>query len=91
MLPRWRSGTWTTYLVLIGGVVIFAFPVYLAFIGSTQDLGTVSRGEMGLTPGPYLAKNYAQTWATGSGERIRGAPVRQMMRNSLIMAVTIST
>ena len=91
MLPRWRSGNWATHLLLIVGIAIFAFPVYLAFVGSTHDLGTVSRGEMGLTLGPYLAKNYAQTWSTGSGERIRGAPVRQMMRNSLVMAVTIST
>ena len=91
MVPRWRAGNWSTHLILLVGVVVFAFPVYLAFVGSTHDLGTVSRGEMGLTPGPYLAKNYAQTWLTGSGERIRGAPVRRMMRNSLVMALAIPT
>jgi len=91
MVPRWRAGNWSTHLILLAGVVVFAFPVYLAFVGSTHDLGTVSRGEMGLRPGPYLVKNYAQTWLTGSGERIRVAPVRQMMRNSLIMALVIPT
>lgn len=91
MVPRWRRGDWGTHLILLLGVALFAFPVYLAFVGSTHDLGTVSRGEMGLLPGPRLAQNYAQAWSTGSGERIRGAPVRQMMRNSLIMALTIST
>ncbi len=90
MAPRWRSGTWVTHLILLAGVVVFAFPVYLAFIGSTSDLGTVSRGELGLTPGPYLVRNYVQTWSTGSGERISGTPVRRMMTNSLIMAVTIA-
>ncbi len=90
MTPRWRAGTWATHLILITGVVVFVLPVYLAFIGSTHDLGTVSRGEMGLRPGPFAVKNYVQTWATGSGERIRGTPVREMMRNSLIMALTIA-
>jgi sn-glycerol 3-phosphate transport system permease protein len=90
MAPRWRSGTWTTHLILLAGVVAFAFPVYLAVIGSTSDLGTVSRGELGLTPGPYLVRNYVQTWSTGSGERIRGTPVQRMMTNSLIMALTIA-
>ena len=90
MAPRWRSGSWTTHLILLAGVLVFAFPVYLAFIGSTSDLGTVSRGELGLTPGPYLIHNYAQTWSTGSGERIQGTPVQRMMTNSLIMALTIA-
>ncbi len=90
MAPRWRSGSWATHLILLTGVAIFAFPVYLAVIGSTSDLGTVSRGELGLTPGPYLVRNYGQTWSTGSGERISGTPVRRMMTNSLIMAVTIA-
>ena len=85
MAPRWRSGNWTTHLILLTGVVVFAFPVYLAVVGSTSDLGTVSRGELGLTPGPYLVRNYVQTWSTGSGERIQGTPVRRMMTNSLIM------
>jgi len=90
MAPRWRSGSWATHLILLTGVAVFAFPVYLAVIGSTSDLGTVSRGELGLTPGPYLVRNYRQTWSTGSGERISGTPVRRMMTNSLIMAVTIA-
>jgi sn-glycerol 3-phosphate transport system permease protein len=90
MAPRWRSGSWASHLILLTGVVIFAFPVYLAFIGSTSDLGTVSRGELGLTPGPNLVRNYGQTWSTGSGERIQGVPVRRMMTNSLIMALTIA-
>ncbi len=90
-MPRWRAGTWLTHLTLLAGVLVFAFPVYLAFLGASHDLGTVARGEMGLRPGPHLAKNLTQAWATGTGERIRAAPVRQMMRNSLIMGLVIST
>ncbi|MDR7482381.1 MAG: sn-glycerol-3-phosphate ABC transporter permease UgpE [Armatimonadota bacterium] len=91
MALRRRLRHWQAHLILLTGVAVFAFPVYVALVGSTHDLGTVARGEMGLRPGPFGAKNYAQAFTTGSGERIRGAPVRQMMRNSLIMALAIPT
>jgi sn-glycerol 3-phosphate transport system permease protein len=85
-----RRGNWSAHLLLLAGVAVFVFPVYLAFIGSTHDLGTVSRGELGLRPGPHLQQNFGQAWSTGTGERIRGAPVRSMMRNSFIMGVVIA-
>jgi sn-glycerol 3-phosphate transport system permease protein len=91
MAVRRRLREWPAHLILIVGVMIFAFPVIVALIGSTHDLSTVAGGRMGLTPGPYGLKNYVQAWSTGTGERIRGAPVRQMVRNSAIMAVTIAT
>jgi len=85
-----RQPNWPAHLILLGGVVLFVFPVYLAFVGSSQDLGTVSRGEMGLRPGPYLTENFTQAWVTGTGERIRGAPVRAMVRNSFIMGMVVA-
>jgi sn-glycerol 3-phosphate transport system permease protein len=85
-----RRANWAAHLILLAGVAVFALPVYLAVVGSSHDLGTVSRGEMGLRPGPDLARNIAQAWTTGTGERIRGAPVRAMMRNSFIMGVVIA-
>ena len=89
MRPRGR-GAWTAHLVLLAGVAVFVFPVYLALVGSSHDLGTVSRGELGLRPGPHLAESVSRAWTTGTGERIRGAPVRVMMRNSFIMGVVIA-
>jgi len=85
-----RRPDWTAHLILLAGVALFVFPVYLAFVGSSHDLGTVSRGEMGLRPGPYLTRNFTQAWTTGAGERIRGAPVRAMMRNSFIMGLVVA-
>ena len=89
-MRRARRVNWSAHLILLVGVAVFVFPVYLAFVGSSSDLGTVSRGEMTLRPGPHLTKNFSQAWTTGSGERIRGAPVRQMMRNSLVMGLVIA-
>ena len=85
-----RRINWLPHLVLIAGVAVFVFPVYMAIIGSTHDLGTIARGDLPLTPGPHAIENYRQAWTSGEGERVRGVPVRQMMLNSLIMALAIA-
>ncbi|MDR7434464.1 MAG: sn-glycerol-3-phosphate ABC transporter permease UgpE [Armatimonadota bacterium] len=86
-----RPERWIPHLVLLAGVVLFVFPVYVAIIGSTHDAATIARGEMPLRPGPYLATNYVQAWLVGKGERVTASPVGRMMLNSLIMALAIAT
>jgi sn-glycerol 3-phosphate transport system permease protein len=80
---------WLPHLVLILGVAVFAFPIYLTFIGSTHTAPTIARGEMPLTPGPHLVENYRQALESGQGARVRGTPALTLMRNSFIMAVVI--
>lgn len=88
---RLRSVNWFAHLILILGVVVFVFPVYIALIGSTYDLGTIARGEMPLVPGPKALENYTQAWTSAEGERVKGVgPVRRMMLNSLVMGVVIA-
>ncbi|QAA77225.1 MAG: Glycerol-3-phosphate ABC transporter, permease protein UgpE [Candidatus Bipolaricaulis sibiricus] len=78
------------HLVLLVGVAVMVFPVYMAFIGSTHDAATIGRGRLPLTPGGHLAENYIQAWVYGTGERVSGTPVRVMMANSLVMAIVIA-
>jgi len=78
------------HLFLAVAAALLAFPVYMAFIGSTHDAATIGRGRMPLTPGAYLGQNYVQAWAYGTGERVSGTPVRVMMVNSLTMALAIA-
>ncbi|HYD70634.1 sn-glycerol-3-phosphate ABC transporter permease UgpE [Azospirillum sp.] len=78
------------HLVLILGVLVFAFPIYMTLIGSTWDAATIARGNLPLTPGGEAAANYAAAWSEGRGERVTGTPVRIMMVNSLIMALSIA-
>lgn len=84
-----RATSWIPYFVLTVGVAIFAFPIYMAIIGSTHDVGTIARGRMPLTPGQHAVENYSQAWTTGTGTRVVATPVRKMMLNSLVMAVVI--
>jgi len=86
---RRREG-WIPHFTLAVGIVIFAFPIFFALIGSTHDAGTIGRGEMPLAPGKHLAENYWQAWTLGSGERVKATPVRAMMFNSFVMALVIT-
>lgn len=78
------------HLILITAVVIFAFPVYLALIGSTWDAAVIGRGQMPLTPGPWLVQNYANVLTSAQGMRVSGYPVQILLWNSLKMALAIT-
>ena len=86
-----RSESWIPHFVLILGVVVFAFPIYFALIGSTHDAATIATGRMPLLPGGHTLENYWQALASGSGFRVSATPVRTLMINSLIMALVIAT
>lgn len=78
-----------THLVLILGVVIVVFPVYLAFVASTQGSGDFMRGLVPLLPGPRLIENYSFMLNEGITEA--GAPpLSIMLLNSLVMAISIA-
>ncbi len=80
---------WKTHAILALGVVIFAFPIYVALVASTQDSGSIGRGEMSLLPGSHLVENYIAAWYSGGG-RTSVASVRAMLTNSLVMALVIA-
>ena len=77
------------HLVLIGGVALVTFPIYIAFVASTLSLEEVVQVPMRLVPGSHLLENYAAVLAHGS-ERGSSAPVGPMMWNSLVMALSIA-
>ena len=89
MVERRGFGNWLAYVILLIGILIVAFPVWIAFVASTNDPTTIANGQMGLLPGPDFLKNYAQTLFVGATNSSR-APVGGMMLNSLVMALMIS-
>jgi sn-glycerol 3-phosphate transport system permease protein len=88
--PSRRGESWIPHFVLILGVVVFAFPIYFALIGSTHDAATIATGRMPLLPGGHLLDNYWQALSSGSGLRVSETPVRILLVNSLIMALIIA-
>jgi sn-glycerol 3-phosphate transport system permease protein len=77
------------YLVLAIGVVIVAFPVYLAIMASTFDATTIINGNMPLVPGDQADENYYRAIFVGASRSTR-EPVGTMMLNSFVMAVGIA-
>ena len=81
--------TFFSHAVLIAGVVLVAFPLYMTFVASTLTLEEIVKVPMPLVPGRHFWENYAQVLTAGS-QRGAAAPVGRMMLNSLVMALAIA-
>ena len=89
MVERRRFGDLIPHLILLLGVALVAFPVYLCFVGSTLPQATIANGQMGLAPGPLFWETYHRTLFVGTSGTTR-EPVGTMLVNSFIMALAIS-
>ncbi len=78
----------TRHAVLILGVVLVVFPVYVAFCAATMSEHEVFSVPLSLVPSTHLFENIATVWSHGSGNA--AAPFGRMLFNSLVMALVIS-
>ncbi len=77
------------HFVLIVGIIIVAFPVYVAVIASTHGSNDFMSGLVPLLPGKEMIANY--TLMLTEGQSSSGAPpLLGMMWNSLVMALSIA-
>ena len=83
---RWLSIF--THVLLVLGVLVTAFPIYLTFVASTHELKALLQPPVPLLPGAELAENYLR--ALTEGAKAVGVPVWRMMLNSLVMALGIT-
>ena len=77
-----------THCLIILGILITAFPIYVAFIASTHELKALLQPPVPLLPGGALIENYER--ALSQGAIAVGVPVWRMMLNSLVMALGIT-
>ena len=77
------------HAVLIVGIFVVAFPLYVTFVASTHTLDDILSVPMPLTPGDQLWENYSQVLSAGTTKGVT-APVGRMMLNSLVMALAIA-
>jgi sn-glycerol 3-phosphate transport system permease protein len=82
--------TFFSHAVLVLGLLIVAFPVYMTFIASTHDQATMLSGPVPLVPGKFLVENYKTVLFSGLGASSSSPPVALMMTNSLVMALGIA-
>ena len=77
------------HTVLILGVIVVAFPVYIAFIASTHQPTEFISGVVPLLPGSNGPESYGAVLAGGVSSQL-SVPVSLMLKNSLIMALLIA-
>ena len=76
------------HLTLIIGLILVAFPLYIAFVASTQTAQEVANAPMSLWPGSHLLQNYYDA-LMGTG-RSNATPVGQMLWVSFVTAMVIA-
>jgi sn-glycerol 3-phosphate transport system permease protein len=78
------------HLVLLIGVLVVAFPVYITFVASTHTAQDVAQSPMPLLPGAHLIDNYRTALLGNEGGAASKAAVGRMMTVSLISALVIA-
>ncbi|HZM35646.1 MAG TPA: sn-glycerol-3-phosphate ABC transporter permease UgpE [Burkholderiales bacterium] len=89
MVERRPFLTVLSHAVMILGVLLIAFPVYVTFVASTHTLDRILEVPMPLVPGGELVENYRQALTAGSTKGSRAA-VGAMLVNSTVMALGIA-
>ena len=82
--------TWLAHIVLLLGILVVAFPIWVTLVASTHTTSSIATGAMGLWPGDRLVENYGAALASGSSTVSGSTPVWFMMWNSLVMALGIT-
>ena len=83
---------WLNFLahaVLVAGVLVVAFPLWVTFVASTLTYDEIINVPMPLIPGDQLLENYSQVLTAGS-QKGSSAPVSTMLLNSFIMATGVA-
>ncbi len=91
MIENRPLATTLSHLVLVLGVLIVAFPVYVAFVASTQTAEAIVQNvPMSLLPGDQLIPNYTRALMGSNTQGGGNPPVAPMMAVSLITALVIA-
>src|ERR1035437_5066572 len=90
MVERSPFLTFLSHAVMLIGVIIVAFPLYLAFVASTHTAQEIVQAPMPLLPGSHLWETYRKALLGGGSGPGSTAPVAHMMWVSLVTALIIT-
>ncbi len=88
MIENRRGLTIFSHTLLILGIIVILFPLYVAFVAATLDNEAVFQTPMTLIPGTHLLENMSYIWTHGVGAN--SAPFGLMLFNSFVMALVIT-
>ncbi|PLR30627.1 sn-glycerol-3-phosphate ABC transporter permease UgpE [Chimaeribacter coloradensis] len=76
------------HVMLLLGVLVVLFPLYVAFVAATLDNQQVFQVPMTLLPGSHLWENISTIWTQGVSRH--SAPFSLLLFNSFVMAIVIT-
>ncbi|MBO6813301.1 MAG: sn-glycerol-3-phosphate ABC transporter permease UgpE [Rhizobiaceae bacterium] len=85
MVEKRGGSLWLTHLLMIMGVLVVFFPIWLAFVASTVTQPEIVSPPMPVLPGGHFIENYSRALFSGVN-----VPVAIMLLNSLVMALGIA-
>jgi sn-glycerol 3-phosphate transport system permease protein len=85
MVEKRGGSLWLTHALMIFGILIVFFPIWLAFVASTVTQPEIVKPPMPLLPGGHFIENYTRALFAGVN-----VPVATMLFNSLVMAIGIA-
>jgi sn-glycerol 3-phosphate transport system permease protein len=89
MVENRPVGNFIAHAILIAGVCVVAFPLWVTFVASTLTFDEIVHVPMPLVPGGHGFSNYYHALVAGS-ERGSAAPVDTMLLNSLVVALSVA-
>src|SRR5437660_7033685 len=89
MIVAARRTAWIPHAVLIAGLALVLFPIYVALVAASHDLPDILNAPMTLVPGSRLLANLREALAAGTA-KTSGQAVTAMLLNSLVMALVIA-
>lgn len=78
------------HAVLLLGVVLVAFPLYITVVAATHTAQDIAQAPMPLLPGGHLIDNLRTAWVGGEAGAASKASVGAMMGVSLVTALVIA-
>ncbi|MFM8899716.1 MAG: sn-glycerol-3-phosphate ABC transporter permease UgpE [Burkholderiales bacterium] len=87
---NFEQPNWLAHIVLMAGVLLTAFPIYIALVASTLTTQDIAQAPMTLIPGSQGLANYGEVLAQGLSGTSLSPPVWLMLFNSLMVALAIT-
>src|SRR3569833_1735855 len=69
------------HLVLLCSVALIAYPLYIAFVASTQTAEQSAQAPLSLIPGTQFIHNYLQVFVSGASGQVDVASIGRKKKN----------
>ena len=89
MIENRPVSSFISHLVLIVGIAVVAFPIWITFVAASHDSVRMTQVPLPLLPGGHFFSNLKDTFLVGVGNA-REQSVGLMLMNSFIMAMMIA-